>query len=138
MFPASAAGAYVQKTFEWLGIAEQIKDKTKAQTTPGAIPQAVAKGEVELGVFLTNVLIAPGGTVPWRLAAGTGFRGRGRCREQGRDSRQGFPRLSQDTGSRQRVQGQGRDAGVSQYRAGWVSPRSTNNTICAILSEMVP
>jgi molybdate transport system substrate-binding protein len=60
VFPASAAGAYVQKTFERLGIAEQIKDKAKAQTGPGAIPQAVAKGEAELGVFLTNVLIAPG------------------------------------------------------------------------------
>lgn len=60
VFPASAAGAYVQKTFERLGIAEQIKDKTKTLTAPVAIAQAVAKGEVELGVFLTNVLIAPG------------------------------------------------------------------------------
>jgi len=60
MFPGSAAGAYVQKTFERLGIAEQIKDKLRVQTTTGAIPQAVAKGEAELGVFLTNVLIAPG------------------------------------------------------------------------------
>jgi molybdate transport system substrate-binding protein len=60
VFPASAAGAYVQKAFERLGIAEEIKDKIKVQTGPGAIPQAVAKGEAELGVFLTNVLMAPG------------------------------------------------------------------------------
>jgi molybdate transport system substrate-binding protein len=60
VFPASAAGAFVQKAFERLGVAEQIKDKLKVQTTPGAIPQAVAKGEAELGVFLTNVLLAPG------------------------------------------------------------------------------
>ena len=88
VFPASAAGAYVQKTFERLGIAEQ----TKALTAAGAIPQAVAKGEVELGVLLTNVLIAPGVELAGPF---------------------------QDTGSRQRVQGKGRDAGVSQSRPGW-------------------
>jgi molybdate transport system substrate-binding protein len=58
--PASAAGAQVMKAIERVGVSDTIKGKLQAKAAPGEIIQAVAKGEAELGLFLLNVLTAPG------------------------------------------------------------------------------
>ena len=60
LYPESAAGGFVLNTIERLGNAAAKKAKLKPQATPGDIPKAIASGEAELGVFLTNVLAAPG------------------------------------------------------------------------------
>jgi molybdate transport system substrate-binding protein len=58
--PASAAGSYILKMFERLGIAEAMKAKTIAQAQPTGIIPAVVSGQAELAVFVNNVLTAPG------------------------------------------------------------------------------
>ena len=58
--PESATGYLLARIYERLGIAAEMKTRVKPQPTPAAIAQTVASGENELGVFLTNVLTAPG------------------------------------------------------------------------------
>jgi molybdate transport system substrate-binding protein len=58
--PASAAGSYILRLFERLGIDEAMRAKTIAQDQPTGIIPAVVSGEAELAVFVNNVLTAPG------------------------------------------------------------------------------
>jgi molybdate transport system substrate-binding protein len=58
--PASAAGSYILRLFERIGIDEAMKAKTIAQDQPTGIVPAVVSGEAELAVFVNNVLTAPG------------------------------------------------------------------------------
>jgi molybdate transport system substrate-binding protein len=57
--PASATGTLLADIYERLGIAEEMKAKTKAQPGPAQIIEAVVKGDADLAVFLTNVLTDP-------------------------------------------------------------------------------
>jgi molybdate transport system substrate-binding protein len=58
--PASAAGSYILRLFERLGIEDEMRAKTVAQDQPTGIIPAVVNGEAELAVFVNNVLTAPG------------------------------------------------------------------------------
>jgi molybdate transport system substrate-binding protein len=58
--PESATGYLIARVFERLGITEAMTERIKPQPTPARIVESVASGETELGVFLTNVLTAPG------------------------------------------------------------------------------
>jgi molybdate transport system substrate-binding protein len=58
--PASAGGAATFRALDLIGISEAVRANSKACAGPAQFVEAVAKGEAELGVFLQNVLIAPG------------------------------------------------------------------------------
>jgi molybdate transport system substrate-binding protein len=68
--PASAGGMQVLKLFERLGIATETNAKLKALPGPADLVKAMAAGEAELGLFLINVLTAPGLDVVGPVPAG--------------------------------------------------------------------
>lgn len=55
--PGSETGAHLAKVFERLGIAEEMKARTKAQQATERIAQAVADGEAELAIAVTSSLL---------------------------------------------------------------------------------
>ncbi len=61
IIPESVNGKHFLSVFQRLGIGEEMKAKVKAQTTPSQVAEAVAKGEAELALFVSNVFVsAPG------------------------------------------------------------------------------
>src|SRR5690349_4876229 len=58
--PESATGYSNARVFDRLGITEPMQAKMKPQPNPAQVVAVVANGEAELGIFLLNVLTAPG------------------------------------------------------------------------------
>lgn len=70
--PEGLSGTHTLKVFERLGISDEMKAKIKPQKRPPDVAPAVASGEAELALFLTNLVVsAPGvelvGTYPAEL-----------------------------------------------------------------------
>ena len=60
IIPESVNGKHFISVFERLGISEEMKVKIVPQKAPSDVAGAVAKGEAELALFITNALRVPG------------------------------------------------------------------------------
>ncbi len=56
--PQGTVGIHLAKVFDRLGIAEQMKAKTRPQQTVAGVPRSVAAGEAELGFTPCTALIS--------------------------------------------------------------------------------
>jgi molybdate transport system substrate-binding protein len=57
ILPESVNGKHFLSVFERLDIGDEMKAKIKPQKAPGEVAQAVAKGEAEFALFVSNQLI---------------------------------------------------------------------------------
>ena len=57
ILPESVNGKHFISVFERLGIGEEMKAKIKPQKEPSQVAEAVAKGEAELALYISNPLI---------------------------------------------------------------------------------
>jgi molybdate transport system substrate-binding protein len=69
ILPEAVNGKHFLSVFERLGIGNEMKAKIKPQKAPDDVAQAVAKGEAELALFVSNLLVSVpgvdfGGPVP--------------------------------------------------------------------------
>jgi len=115
---AGATGANMRKIFEQLGIAEDMKAKTKLLSGVSAA-DAVATGEAELGFTqISEILPVAGAELAGPLPPGGGSDlhrvpgGRGH-RRAGRGRRAGVRQVPDRTGGRPGDPGEGHGAGVS-------------------------
>lgn len=60
-YSTGPSGVYVQRLFEKLGIAEQMKDKSKQTVSPRRVADYVAKGEADLGFQQVSELVHEAG-----------------------------------------------------------------------------
>jgi molybdate transport system substrate-binding protein len=58
--PRTETGEYLATVFERLGIAEEIRARTKPQQAVDRVAKAVAEGEAELAITVTSLLMIPG------------------------------------------------------------------------------
>jgi molybdate transport system substrate-binding protein len=56
--PEGVTGRHLTQALDRLGIAEQVKAKSKLQQLPPRVGEAVASGEAELGFALANILLS--------------------------------------------------------------------------------
>lgn len=61
ILPESVNGKHFLDVFDRLGIGEEMKAKIKAQKEPAEVAAAVAKGEAELALFISNPLVGVAG-----------------------------------------------------------------------------
>jgi molybdate transport system substrate-binding protein len=57
LLPDSVNGKHFLSVFEKLGIADVVKPKLMLGKTPSDVPQSVAKGEAEMALFVSNLLV---------------------------------------------------------------------------------